>query len=235
VLRHAPAEADGAPLRPQPWWGDGPQYTAYALGRPLRDVAVIGVGGGSDLFPALAHGASSVDGYELNGILVDLLERDFRDFNAVATRPEVSLIHNEARVGITHSGRRYDVIQASLIDTWAATASGGFVLSENGLYTRQGWGRFLAHLSDTGVLTMSRWFIRDAPAEVERLVSLAAASLEDAGITDARGHLILTASVSPGESAGAFTEHEASVATILVSKRPFSAEEVARIRTLSTK
>jgi hypothetical protein len=230
MLRHAPA--DGGRLRPQPWWGDGTQYTAYALGRPVRDVAVIGVGGGSDLFAPLARGASRVDGYELNGILVDLLERDFRDFNAVATRPEVSLVHSEARVGITHSGRQYDVIQASLIDTWAATASGGFVLSENGLYTREGWGGFLAHLTDTGVLTMSRWFIRDAPAETERLVSLAAASLEDAGISDARAHLILTAA-NPTESGGAFTEHEASIATILVSKRPFSADEVTRVRTLS--
>jgi hypothetical protein len=231
MLRHAPA--DGGRLRPQPWWGDGTQYTAYALGRPVRDVAVIGVGGGSDLFAPLARGASRVDGYELNGILVDLLEHDFRDFNAVATRPEVSLVHSEARVGITHSGRQYDVIQASLIDTWAATASGGFVLSENGLYMREGWGGFLAHLTDTGVLTMSRWFIRDAPAETERLVSLAAVSLEDAGISDARAHLILTAGTNPTESGGAFTEHEASIATILVSKRPFSPEEVARVRTLS--
>jgi hypothetical protein len=232
-LKHAPAESDGAPLREQPWWREGAQYTAYALGRPVRDVAVIGVGGGRDLFPALAHGAASVDGYELNGILVDLLEEDFRDFTALTTRPEVSLIHDEARVGITHSGKRYDLIQASLIDTWAATASGGFVLSENGLYTREAWGTFLGRLSDTGVLTMSRWYIPDAPAEMQRLVALAAASLEDAGISDARPHVIVTTSRNrDGAADDAFTE-EASAATILVSKRPFSPEELARIRTLS--
>jgi hypothetical protein len=232
-LKHAPAESDGAPLREQPWWREGAQYTAYALGRPVRDVAVIGVGGGRDLFPALAHGAASVDGYELNGILVDLLEEDFRDFTALTTRPEVSLINDEARVGITHSGKRYDLIQASLIDTWAATASGGFVLSENGLYTREAWGTFLGRLSDTGVLTMSRWYIPDAPAEMQRLVALAAASLSDAGISDARPHVIVTTSRSRSGGAGAFTEQEASVATILVSKRPFSPEELARIRSLS--
>jgi hypothetical protein len=232
-LKHAPAESDGAPLREQPWWREGAQYTAYALGRPVRDVAVIGVGGGRDLFPALAHGAASVDGYELNGILVDLLKEDFRDFTALTTRPEVSLIHDEARVGITHSGKRYDLIQASLIDTWAATASGGFVLSENGLYTREAWGTFLGRLSDTGVLTMSRWYIPDAPAEMQRLVALAAASLSDAGISDARPHVIVTTSRSRSGGAGAFTEQEASVATILASKRPFSPEELARIRSLS--
>jgi hypothetical protein len=232
-LKHAPAESDGAPLREQPWWREGAQYTAYALGRPVRDVAVIGVGGGRDLFPALAHGAANVDGYELNGILMDLLEDDFRDFTALTTRPEVSVIHDEARVGITHSGKRYDLIQASLIDTWAATASGGFVLSENGLYTREAWGTFLSRLSDTGVLTMSRWYIPDAPAEMQRLVALAAASLEDAGISDARPHVIVTTSRNrDGAADDAFTE-EASAATILVSKRPFSPEELARIRTLS--
>jgi hypothetical protein len=227
-----PPEPDGAPVREQAWWGDGPQYTAYQLGRPVRDVAIIGVGGGRDLYPPLAHKATRVDGYELNGILVDFLEREFVDYNAITTRPEVHLIHDEARVGITHSNRQYDVIQASLIDTWAATASGGFVLSENGLYTREGWRVFLSHLSDQGVLTMSRWWLPTAPAETERLVSLAAAGLADAGIADAREHVILTAT-AVSESGGAFTgAEEVSVATILVSRAPFTPEEVARIRDL---
>jgi hypothetical protein len=230
-LMNSPPEPDGTPPLPKPWWDKGPQYTVYRLGRPVDDVAIIGVGGGRDLYAPLARGASRVDGYELNQIIVDLLERDFRDYNAIAARPEVSLVHDEARVGISHSGRRYDVIQASLIDTWAATASGGFVLSENGLYTREGWRTFLSHLSDTGVLTMSRWFVRDAPAETERLVSLASAALEDASVPDPRSHVILTASANPGGANVAFTDREGvSVATILVSKAPFTPEEVARIR-----
>jgi hypothetical protein len=231
-MAYRPPEADGQPLRIQPSWKRGSQYMAYAIGRPLESVAIIGVGGGTDLYPPLAYGATRVDGYELNGIFVDFLQRDFADYNGLATRPELHLIHDEARVGITHSGRNYDIIQASLIDTWAATASGGFVLSENGLYTREGWKVFLSHLSDRGILTMSRWWLPNAPAETERLVSLAAAGLADAGIPDARQHIIMTASPVDRSGVAATFEEEVAVATILVSRSPFTPEEVAAVQTV---
>ncbi len=37
------------------------------------------------------------------------------------------------------------MIQISLIDTWAATAAGAFVLGENSLYTVEAWTTFLGH------------------------------------------------------------------------------------------
>src|SRR5439155_6316915 len=107
--------------------------------------------------------------------------------------------------------------QASLIDTWAATASGGFVLSENALYTREGWRVFLDHLTPAGILTMSRWHISDAPAEIHRLVALAAASLEDAGVSDTAAHIVLLQS-DKSDDPIAFGKGEIrSSCTILVS------------------
>ena len=52
-------------------------------------------------------------------------------------------VHDEARSYLARSGERFDFIQISLIDTWAATAAGAFVLSENTLYTREAWRTFL--------------------------------------------------------------------------------------------
>ena len=49
-------------------------------------------------------------------------------------------VNDEARSFIARNDERFDVIQISLIDTWAATAAGAFVLSENSLYTRRGVG-----------------------------------------------------------------------------------------------
>ena len=230
VMKPAPIEADGQPPRPQAWWKAGPQYTVYRVGRPVAHVAIIGVGGGRDLLPPLAYGAAQVDGYELNGILVDLLQREFVTYNATVTRPEVALIHDEARVGIAHSGKNYDVIQASLIDTWAATSAGGFVLSENGLYTLDGWRTFLSRLSHRGVLTMTRWYVPDAPAETQRLMALAATALGDAGIADTRAHVMLISSRRADFNV-AFTMNEvAAMGTILVSKSPFTPDEVARVK-----
>jgi hypothetical protein len=230
TMRHLPPRADGKPIEPTADWATGSQYQVYRLGRRVRDVAIIGVGGGGDLLPPVFHGARRIDGYELNGIFIELLEHTFRDYNALTTRPEIHLIHDEARVGITHSGRTYDVIQASMIDTWAATASGGFILSENSLYTLEAWHTFLAHLNADGVITMSRWLIPDAPAEIYRLVALAGEALARQGLPDGAARIMLVAEVVPGATLKAFSSWEATRATILVSKRPFTNEEVARIQ-----
>ena len=47
--------------------------------------------------------------------------------------------------------KRYDVIQASLVDTWAATAAGAYTLTENTLYTVEAFNDYLDHLTDDGI------------------------------------------------------------------------------------
>jgi hypothetical protein len=229
LMRRIPPKPGGQPVDIDPAWNKGSQYAAYHAGRRVRRAAIMGVGGGFDLLAALASGAKEVHGYELNRTFVDLLERDFKDFNAITSRPELRLFHTEARVGIAHSEKRYDIIQASLIDTWAATASGGFVLSENNLYTREAWRTFLDHLTHTGILTMTRWYIPSAPAETLRLVSLAATALDDAGYRNAADHLVLMRSTG-GDSSGTTGSEVAGYATILVSKTPFDSTELASLR-----
>ena len=57
----------------------------------------------------------------------------------------------------------------SLIDTWAATGAGAFTLSENGLYTREGWRILLesAHAArrlQRVALVQPVALVRDQPA-----------------------------------------------------------------------
>lgn len=222
--------AEGAPVPVQPWWDSFVFSLGYRLGRPLNDVAIIGVGGGRDLLGPLANGARHVDGFEINRSIVELLERDLVEFNDVAKWPEVTLHASEGRTGLRHSGRDYDVIQASLIDTWAATASGGFVLSENGLYTREAWNLFLSRLTDGGLLTMTRWFVPAKPTEAHRLVALASRALEDRGVERPAEHVVLVTDRTREQLRE--SPDSPAVATILVSTRPFSAEEVERIGSL---
>ncbi len=63
--------------------------------------------------------------------------------------PNVTIVNDEARSYLTRTDRRFDIIQVSLIDTWAATAAGAFVLSESSLYTREAWDIFLGKLRPT--------------------------------------------------------------------------------------
>ena len=74
----------------------------------------------------------------------------------------------------------------SMVDTWAATGAGAFSLSENGLYTVEGWRKFLGSLAPNGVFTVSRWYSPKDVDETGRLLSLAKATLLDMGVPDPR-------------------------------------------------
>ena len=229
VIPHIPPRREAPPPIDSAWAHQYPD-PSYVLGRPIARVAIIGVGGGVDVLPALAAGATAVDGYEINGRIVEILADSIQDYNAIARRPEVRLINDEARHGLRHSSGGYDVIRASLIDTWAATASGGFVLSENGLYTVDAWRLFLNRLSPTGVLAFTRWYLPQESAEAERLVALAAQSLDEEGIERAEDHLVALA-VPPAieQPERLDSKHVAWTITVMVSRGRFTPDEVRSV------
>jgi hypothetical protein len=162
---------------------------AYYL-HPVDRVVVVGVGGGRDVLSALSFGAKSITGVELNRNILETLNGRFGDFTGHLDRdPRVRFVNDEARSFIARQRDKVDFIQISLIDTWAATAAGAFVLSENSLYTVDAWDLFLTHLTDTGVLSVSRWYAPARPDEIYRLTALGAAALLRAGIRDPRSHM----------------------------------------------
>ena len=185
---------------------------AYQLERPGFKALVIGPGGGRDLASALVFGAQRVDGVEINPIIADDVMRDrFRDFSGgIYTNPRVRIAVDDGRSFVRRSSDRYDVIQASLVDTWAATAAGAYTLTENTLYTSEAFDDYLDHLTDTGVLTITRWVIDGL-----RLVSLAQAACEARGWSAADRLAIVRSD---------------RVATFLLKKTPFTPDEIARLR-----
>src|SRR5688572_26898274 len=145
------------------------------------DVAVVGFGGGRDLLAALWGRSRSVVGVDVNRIMVDLLSHSHRSFAGIADKPEVTLVHDDGRAYLTRSAARFDVIQMSLVDTWASTGAGAFSLSENGLYTLDAWRVFLARLKPQGILSVSRWFDPKNVSETSRLLALGMAAVLDRG------------------------------------------------------
>ena len=188
---------------------------AYAIRHQGR-CAVIGVGGGRDLLSAYLFGFRDVTGVELNPIFIDLLTRQFRDYNHLADMPGLRLFTDEGRSWFARTTERFDLIEMSLVDTWAATGAGAFSLSENGLYTTEGWHHFLSALTPNGIFTVSRWFNPDDITETGRLVSLAAAALREEGIDHPRDHLFLVRS-----------EH---LATLIVARSPLTTDELGQLQ-----
>jgi SAM-dependent methyltransferase len=148
------------------------------------DVAVVGVGGGRDILSGLVFGAKRIRGIEINPAIFEVLTDKFADFAGHLERqPGVSLVNAEARSYINHSADRYDLIQISLIDTWAATAAGGLTLTENRLYTVEAWQDFYRALKPGGLLSVSRWYDPDNyRGEFYRLVAIGARALELQGV-----------------------------------------------------
>jgi spermidine synthase len=214
---------DGEAATPVTKWDGRPESLAWvphdvtSLPYHVRqgDVAVIGVGGGRDILSAIWGRSRSITGIEINRALVDLLERRARDFANIATRPDVTLVNDEARAHLARTARRFDILQMSLIDTWAATGAGAFTLSENGLYTREGWRILIDRLTPRGVFSVSRWFSPSRSSETSRLVSLAVAALLDRQVAAPGRHLVLAAS--------------GNVATLMVSPSPFDEADRAAV------
>src|SRR5262245_60597370 len=197
------------------------RYELTAIGYHLAErkggfnALVIGPGGGRDLLSALIFGAAHVDGVEINPIIArDVMLDRFRDYSGgVYAHPRVSIHVDDGRNFVRRSQSKYDVIQASLVDTWAATAAGAYTLTENSLYTKEAFGEYLDHLTNDGVLTVTRWVFDGL-----RLVSLAQKACAERGL-DASQHL-------------AIVRYD-RVATFLLKRQPLTPVDVARLQEVS--
>lgn len=194
--------------------------------RPEASVLIIGAGGGRDVLSALEFGQKSVRAVEINRNILDTVNHRFGDFTGHLDRnPRVTFVNDEARSYIARTDERFDIIEASFIDTWAATAAGAMTLTENSIYTVDAWKLFLHRLNERGVLSFSRWYLPGTPGEAYRLTSLAAAALRASGVAEPRSHILMVKNsrLHPnGEPIGA--------ATILVSKNPFAPADIERLQ-----
>jgi len=188
---------------------------------PEADVFIIGPGGGRDVLAGLLFGARRVTGVELNPAIIDAARNRFGGYAGhVYVQPNVHLAVEDARTYLARSDESFDLIQASLIDTWAASAAGAFALSENSLYTREAFLTYYRRLSERGMVSFSRWYFIQEPAETLRLVALGLDAWQRAGVSDPASQVMVVANLAKNRSA---TE---GLATMLLKKTPFTPEEV---------
>jgi hypothetical protein len=196
------------------------------------DIFVIGAGGGRDVLSAIAFGQKAVTAVEMNKAIIEAVNGRFGDVTGhLDRRADVRFVNDEARSYLSRSASRFDLIQISLIDTWAATAAGAFVLSENTLYTADSWELFYGKLKDNGILSVSRWYDHSNPVEVYKLTALAADALRRVGVQDPRKHLMLVATPPGGND----PDGRSSVATILLRRSPYTDVQEATIRGVSSR
>ncbi len=193
--------------------------------RPGAKTLVIGPGGGYDVARALAGGSKDITGVEINPIIANTIMRDrmLTESHGIYRRPEVRIVVEDGRSFIRGAREQYQVVQATLVDTWASTAAGAFALSENNLYTSDAFYDYLSHLTSDGVLAFTRWGF-DPPRESLRLVTLGMDALKRLGEDQPARHFMAIREDSKR------LHGYGALDTVLISRKPFSEADVARAR-----
>ena len=190
------------------------QYLPFKMIQEPK-VLVIGSGGGRDVVASLASGSKDVTSVEINPIIYETVKSYGDRAGNVYSHEFVRSYVDEGRSFITRSSDKYDIIYVPFVDTWASVSSGGLSVSENFLYTLEGFQQYYDHLTDRGKIVTVRWLI-DAP----RFVSTYAKLLEQNGIPQDQlyRHLIMVTSDS-------YTQ-DPSVTMVIFSKAPFTDDEI---------
>ena len=203
-------------------------FDHHILGTPYEvleepEVLVIGLGGGADIVNALRHRARHVTGVELDPVTVEVVRTEQAEFTGrIYERDDVTALAGEGRSTLRHSGRTYDLIQLSAVDTMAALSTGAYVLAESYLYTVEAFEEFLDHLNPNGIVSM---MVADhdedfgLPRHTIRQLALFVEALDRRGVERPQDHIAVLAS---GEGTPQVVE--------LLKAAPFLPDEVERLR-----
>ena len=239
-LRHAPGLSLNATTEPPPQLGvftdgdglsvisryDGNRQTLAHLDQltsalpyhllPVKRALILGAGGGGDVLQARYHDTAIIDAVELNPQFARLVSEDYADFAGhIYQAPGVTLHVAEARSFANGSQGDYDLIQVSLLDSFSASASGQYALSENHLYTTEALAEFMQQLAQGGFVSITRW-IKLPPRDTLKLFATAIAALRASG------------SNAPGQQLILIRGWQTS--TLLIKNGRVSPEEIEHVR-----
>ncbi|KTD22102.1 Predicted spermidine synthase with an N-terminal membrane domain [Legionella lansingensis] len=190
-------------------------------------VFILGTGGGRDVLTALLFGNKDITGVDIHPIIVDLVKNRFAAFSGhIFNLNHVKIVVAEGRSFLENTKQHFDLIQIPLIDSWAATVSGAFAMTENSLYTLEAFVTYLQHLTANGILSLTRfYYIPDT--QTIKVAILARVALERLGVSSPEKHIIAIRNTTK------MGDH--AVATILVKRSPFSSEELKQIKQIAKK
>ena len=153
---------------------------AYHL-EPLKNILLIGVGGGTDLLQAIYHNINKIDALEINPQFVNLVKEKFAKYAGdIYSLDNVDIYTSEARGFLSQNNKKYDLINLSMVDSFSASSGGLNAINENYLYTIEAFEQYLNSLSKNGYLSISRW-INIPPKDILKLFSAATKALENNG------------------------------------------------------
>ena len=178
---------------PQPFIEYLPEAAAYL--HPREEVLIINPQG-LDIATAQYFGANLTVA-EGNPLIIESTYK-FSDLYK-----NVHTVFMDGRSYLASTDKKYDIIQICLSESIFASSVGLYGFNESYLFTKEAFEQYYMHLTDDGVLVMTRWLLVP-PRELPRLVSL----IIDGGIHE--DHIIIFRTYT--------------TTTLLVKKTPFTSE-----------
>lgn len=187
---------------------------------------IIGSGAGKDVLVAYLFNSSDIDAVEINPAMKYIVDEKFADFtDRLYSRKElgINFILRDGRSFVRETKKIYDIIQLSLVDTWAASSSGALSLTENTLYTVEAFKDYMNKLSENGYLSVTR-FQAEPPNQSLRTLSIYLESAKELGIQNPEKMIyVATSNFYPNRI----------VATFIFKKKPFLKEEIEGLKKIT--
>lgn len=191
------------------------------LGKKDPSVLIIGSGCGTQVLDGLHYGAKSITAVEINPIINDVVTHN-EYWSDLFKQPQVHLVTDEARNYVRSSKDTYDAIVSVHTISNAAIASGALSLSENYVLTKEAFEDYYDHLTDSGAIYFTR-----PEFQLPRLFTTGKEVLESKGIKDVQNHFF---AYTYPPFLGLGGERQSFFAVFLMSKTPFTQEQVAQLK-----
>jgi hypothetical protein len=191
-----------------------PTHLAYRL-RPGARVLLLRPGGGMEAWIALASGAQRLALAADQPAALEVLLEDYGEFtHHLLADPRLRVLPGATRAALAQPGQ-YDLVVFALSEGFHPVTSGAFSLTEDFALTRQAFQAALARLGPHGLLVVTRW-LNTPPSDSARAWATLLSAMDAMGWSN------------PGDRLIAFRGMR--TATIMASRQPFSASELAEAR-----
>ncbi|MFW5893921.1 MAG: SAM-dependent methyltransferase [Verrucomicrobiota bacterium] len=176
-------------------------------------VFVVGAGGGTGVLTALRNDSPEVIACEIDPNIFELVEERFGDFSGhLYSRNDVRPVIADGRGWLEGRPReRMDLIQIALLNSFSSSSAGVHALSESYLYTVEAVQTYLGHLTDDGMLAVTRW-LKTPPRDAVKMFATLVEGAEKAGIENPADHLLWIRSWN--------------TATLVLSRKPLNKKQV---------
>jgi spermine/spermidine synthase len=171
--------------------GEETSDVEYSLLPGNPSVAIIGPGAGPQLRVAMRSGVRAVFAVDINPTIIGWdQEIDAAVNGGIFNAPQVQVVVDEGRHALSARSDRFDLIVMHAIDTYTASSTGAYSLSENHLYTVEAFQAYFRHLSDEGLMSIRRWQFYP-PRETLRLFTTALEGLAREGCPHPERQLVV--------------------------------------------